>query len=422
MAELNFTKRSVEARRPPTSGTDLYWDTEIAGLGLRVEASGSRRFYWSRRINKKLYWRTIGEAESITIDDARARATAWNKQADDWRTARFVGEPPWAAPPPMTLGEVVDAYRDDHIKVNAKKPEAAAKNIDWMMKGYAAPVSSRQLAQLTRSEIVSLQNDLREKHGPYASNRTLQLLKAAINWAVENGKWSGPNPVAGVKLGREKKRKRFLDGGELAALKGALDDPEINPDARDIIYLALFTAQRKSDVMSMAWKDIDMKRATWLIRDPKNREEFTVALASEALAILKERAENAGKAAAKSALPVSPYVFPSYGREGRIMDVKKSWAKVLTAAGIADFRFHDCRHTMASWAAMGGASLLVLGAAIGHKDVASTARYSHVGKERMDPVRATVESTAAAMSRAMRAKKPAQLAAAPPAKKRARRG
>jgi len=71
-------------------------------------------------------------------------------------------------------------------------------------------------------------------------------------------------------------------------------------------------------------------------------------------------------------------LFPSTRAPGKAFEFRKHWDKAVSDAGIADFRFHDLRHTCASYLAQNGATLLQIAEVLGHKQLEVTKRYSHL--------------------------------------------
>lgn len=394
---MNFTRRSVETAAAPAKGSKLYWDDGVRGLGLRVWASGQRSYFWSRRINKKLEYVTIGEIESVTIEDARARASERNVQAAEWKQRNFVGPAPWATPASKTLRQVIDAYKERHVRVNSRKPDRSVSEIDRQVK-LLGSLADRNVAQITKAEIVRLKDQIRKK-SLYGANRFVQMVRAAINWAIEAGEWAGTNPAAGIRLFEEVERERYLRAAELRRLKDALESPKTPLDLKHYVLLALFCGTRKSDTTSMRWRDIDFEKRVWNVPNPKGGKPYPVALPTEAVSILEERRAAADARAKKNELPVSQWVFPSCSSAGHVRDFKHSWQELLKTAQLDDVRQHDIRRTMASWQAAGGASLAIVGASLGHRPgSAATAVYARLDDA---PIRASVQAAALAMATEM---------------------
>jgi integrase len=90
----------------------------------------------------------------------------------------------------------------------------------------------------------------------------------------------------------------------------------------------------------------------------------------------------------------SPYVFPADSASGHMSPPNKRWKKLLIDADLTDLRLHDLRRSLGSWAAMTGASLAVIGRALGHKSTDATAVYARL---QHDPVTEAMERATAAM-------------------------
>lgn len=418
MGRVNLTKRYLEGLETPKDKYELHRDSTVRGLGVKVEPTGTRSFFWTRKGGARTFWLTIGAVESVTLDDARAKASDFNSALVKWKQDGAVGEPPFAKPKSLSLDEIVTAYRDRHIKATAKRPDKAAKRIDSRMSTHVGDLRHRRIDQITKADVVALHEDINKRFGPYASNRVVQMLKAAINWAVDAGLWTGVNPAASVGMFPEQKRRRFLLPDELAALRAALDSPETSADLRDFVQLALYTGQRKMDVMSMAWRDIDLGRCVWFVPDPKNQQPFYVPLTTQAVAVLKDRLKQADRRAREAGLEPSGFVFPSHSASGHIEDLKKSWAELLKTAGIEELRQHDLRRTFGSIQAEGGSSLHIIGGSLGHKSSGSTAIYAQL---QLEGIRKSAQQATTTMAKAMKKKqKPRRALPAAPAKKRAR--
>jgi integrase len=91
-------------------------------------------------------------------------------------------------------------------------------------------------------------------------------------------------------------------------------------------------------------------------------------------------------------------VIPGMRADSASAAIDNVWSRVRKAAGLADVRLHDLRHSFASVGAAGGLSLPIIGALLGHKHVTTTARYAHLSA---DPLRAANDAVGARIAAAM---------------------
>ena len=129
------------------------------------------------------------------------------------------------------------------------------------------------------------------------------------------------------------------------------------------------------------------RRCLLRLRDSKSGAKI-LPLSPEAVALL------AGLAREQA----SPWVFPAARGDGPIVGLPKFFGGLCRRAGLEDVTLHTLRHSLASTAAASGASLYLVGKALGHANVATTQRYAHV----LDPVAQVVADAAGRIDRAMR--------------------
>ena len=136
-----------------------------------------------------------------------------------------------------------------------------------------------------------------------------------------------------------------------------------------LVLAALMTGARKGELKTLRWEQIDFTNRRVELSRTKNGERrvlsFPIAVIEELLRF--RQAEG--------------LVFASEKRPAVPFDEKKHWYDVLRDAGITDFRFHDLRHSAASYLAMGGATLLEIAEVLGHKSLQTTKRYAHLNVE-----------------------------------------
>ena len=166
-------------------------------------------------------------------------------------------------------------------------------------------------------------------------------------------------------------------------------EPEIE---RDFFLMLLFTGARKSNVLSMAWQDINLDLCVWNVpaEQSKNGIAYNVPLVKPALEILERR---------RQMNPDSQWVFESpASKTGHLVEPKRSWYRIKQASGLDDIRPHDLRRTLGSWMSITGASLLTISYALGHK-LASLSVTAVYARANVEPIRTAMETAVQAMLR-----------------------
>jgi len=199
-------------------------------------------------------------------------------------------------------------------------------------------------------------------------HRYMAFVNCALRYAVEC-EWLTVNPMAKVrKPSPGRGRVRFLTHAERHRLLLACQASR-NPCLYPIVLLALSTGGRKNEVRGLCWPDVDFACGVVRFLRTKTDEPRAVPLLGEARRVLEARAQTRH--------PRIPWVFPrADGRKPR--DIECAWTTARQHAGLTDFRFHDLRHTFASYMAMSGASLREIAEALGHRKLQQTMQYSHL--------------------------------------------
>jgi integrase len=394
-----FTIRSLEKLAPEEKRYAVF-DSQARGLAIAVHPSGAKTFFYMRKWHGAPRRKTIGGLEDVTIETARTKTAEYNAEWARWKMDGCLGATPFEKPEEgePTLNELLESYISRHLLLRAKRPQEAEKAARWMFRKYLTSFKNRKISTITRQSVLRLHAELGETH-KFTANRLIQLLKALFFFAAQAEIWTGPNPCANIKLFHEAKRTRFMQPDELPRLFVALRK-EKNRDLTDFVNLCLWLGARKSDVLSLRWENVSLPDNRVTIPDPKNRKPYLVPLTPEAVAILKSRERQKTKD--------TPWVFPSHGVTGHIVDLKSAWKKLLKRANIENLRIHDLRRTQGSWQAAQGTSLQIIGKSLGHSSVQATQIYSQVS---LDPVRAAMTASNSAMFAA--SKKKVKLLAAP---------
>jgi integrase len=207
---------------------------------------------------------------------------------------------------------------------------------------------------------------------PASVNRELEVLSRIYSIAIDNG-MNIQNPCRKVRLLRmDNQRNRYLSEDEETRLMAIFEGRRAH--LRSIVILALHTGMRRGEILSLRWNQIDFERSLILVQRTKTGRDRIIPMNStvrETLAAIRQQAEG-------------NQVFP-------INDVKRSFAYACVKAKIADFRFHDLRHTAATRLADRGADAFQIAAILGHSSIQMTARYTHATS---DGLRRAMESLA----------------------------
>ena len=147
----------------------------------------------------------------------------------------------------------------------------------------------------------------------------------------------------------------------------------------------------------MRWQDLDFNIGHWRVPGEisKNGKPMIIPLTTAATEILLRKHMSAD----------SEFVFPGTGITGHMTSPKAAWKRVVIHAELQDIRPHDLRRSLGSWMAHTGASMVIIGGALGHKDSASTQIYARLAT---DPIKSAMEIAADAMMKAAKPEPSAQ--------------
>lgn len=273
-----------------------------------------------------------------------------------------------------SLNELIDKYYKQVLDLTPKD----TTNQRHYLKYWKEKLGSYVLADVTpslitehRNRLVGEINNYGRKIGTSTANRYVTALGHVFTIAVNEWELIENNPVRKVsKLKEPRGRVRFLSDEERAKLLQACKESE-NPFLYTITVLALSTGARKNEILTLRWEDIDFKRGLITIHYTKNGERRSLPLKGYALELVQ------GHSKVRSLK--NDYVFPSL-KSGHPIDIRTAWENAVKKAEITDFKFHDLRHSAASYLAMNGASLAEIAEVLGHKTLQMVKRYAHLSE------------------------------------------
>ena len=281
------------------------------------------------------------------------------------------GAPRLAAPKPppprpqRTLADLFDAYLAEAHSHQAPSTHYFQRKFLGQVLHDLGPLP---LVDITRNVLQGWKGLLASRYQPATVWRYLMYMQRVLAYEVE-WDWLPTNPLTRLREpSHGRGRTRFLTEEELPRLLAACGQSS-NRWLYPMVVVALTTGGRKNEIRQLQWPHVDFNVGVLRFLKPKTHQPRAVPLLSEARQLLE--------ALAQRHRPAIPWVFP--GKEGHqpaLIDY--AWGGAVKRAAVPQFRFHDLRHTFASYMAMSGASLRDIAEVLGHANITHTMRYAHL--------------------------------------------
>lgn len=332
-------------------------------------ASIEKRPLKSGKVKYRATVRVAGFPTKTGTFDKHGEARDWAQGLEsDMRGGKYGGD---LLARKYTVGDMIQRYMDNVLESKSTKPNyinSQRQQLLW----WKAEIGQYTLIHLQPLVLTECKDKLAgrnfSKRKPSTVNRYFSALNHVINTAIE-WQWLQSNPLKKITKPKEPGgRIRYLTDKERIALLDACRKETRKP-LYAIVLFALSTGARKGEILSLKVSDVDLARKVAVAYDTKNGEPRTIYLSDE---VLKEMLNYPMPSSRGSAR----LVF--FARGGKKLNIEVEWRRALKRAGIHDFRFHDLRHTTASYLAMNGASPSEIGEVLGHKSYDMVKRYSHL--------------------------------------------
>lgn len=274
-----------------------------------------------------------------------------------------------------SLAELIDRYIAEVLPNKPKQQRIQTQQLQW----WKEEIGAHTLADVTPARITEARSKLFSEvtrkgtpRTPATINRYMAALSHAFTVAINEWGWMEDSPMRKVKRSSEPRgRERYLSDEERERLLKACENSD-NPYLYPVFVLAVSTGMRQGEIMGLRWEDVDLNQGKVTLYETKNGEIRVVPVVDKALELLKVHA--------KVKRIDTPLLFPSKVDPRKPIDLRAPWKAALAAAKIEDFRFHDTRHSAASYLAMSGATLAEIAEVLGHKTLQMVKRYSHHSK------------------------------------------
>jgi integrase len=362
MPQLKLTKANIDRVAKPGAKSDtLFWDTEIKGFGLRVTPTGKTTFIAQGRVNG------VGDAVRVTVgpygvftpDQARDAAKQHLRNMELGVDPRDVKKQDEAMR--ISLMDVCTAYTSRPGKLKASTASEYKRHVEKVFASW----KDKPIANITRDMVQERHREIAEKGlegkkaAPASANAAFVTLRILINFAMDEYRRADGEPLIArnpvdalkhhwAKLGT--RTERYIDKRKVGEVWNKLHDMRGEVQGYealasvDLTIFALLTGARRDEMATLTWDCVhidDHKPAEcwWHITDRKRGEDLQMPLNSQAVALLKSRPRLKLEDGTES-----PFVFPSWGKTGRIMDARAPMVAIAEIAG-KHLSLHDLRRT-----------------------------------------------------------------------------
>jgi integrase len=328
------------------------------------ERKGPRGKTWRVRV------RLAGRHEVSRTFKSRSDAREWARRTEgDILAGRYF---------PGRRQTLADAIARYLVEVLPRKAPHTIRDQQRQLRHWREAIGDLRLADVSPAVVAEHRDTLGRRLGASSVNRHLNILSHVFSVASREWEWCGDNPVRRVARFKEPPGiVRFLDDDERARLLAACRESP-TPCLYTIVLVALSTGMRKMEILTLRWPDVDVDRGLVMLQKTKTGERRGVPLRGPALEAVRELS--------KVRRIDTDLLFPGTRSPEVPIEIGKAWQVAIAKSGVMNFRFHDLRHSCASYLAMNGASLPEIAAVLGHRSLSMVARYAHIAESHVASV------------------------------------
>jgi integrase len=325
-------------------------DPELRGHYVRVAPTGVRTYVTvSRDPAGKQVWTTIGPADAISIEEARARAR-------DVLTRVRAGLPAFEAPPdkPLTFEQVAEQWLTRYVRAKGLRSEG---EVTRLLKSRVVPAwKDRAFLSIRRSDVAALLDRVEDQTGAKQADYVLSAVRSIMNWYATRHDDYMPPLVRGMRRTdpKARQRARILDDDELRVVWAAA---ERSGTFGAMVRVALLTAQWREKIATMRWADVSADGEWNIPTEPREKgNPGTLRLPEQAIGTIRGLPR----------LGENPYVFA--GRQNGSYSGFSKGKKVLDAKlpPMRQWQFHDLRRTARSLMSRAGVRSDIAERVLGH--------------------------------------------------------
>ena len=406
MATIKLTDAAVQKLKAPSGGRAEYFDATLPGFGLRIAGPTPRtpegRKSWI------LMYRHGGAQKRLTLEPTYPALglAAARRRAGEALTLLSEGKDPGAqkaavkaeaAKAPDTIASVFEEFMKRHM-TGKRRAKGYIDGTRGNFDNHVLPRwGRRHIKSITRRDVIEMLDaivdegsdvigpDGKKRHlagGPIAANRVLAAVRLLFNWALKRGIIDSTPAALVERPGEETSRERTLTADEARAVWTAASS--MGAPVGDFFRVAMLTGQRRDEVATMRWEDLDLDEKLWTIpkESTKAGKAHIVPLAPFVVELLKAMPRKSAPAPRGGVQP-SPWVFTvggvrpisGHSKAKARIDAKIAAAMPENADALPGWTIHDLRRSTATGMGRLGVSRLIIGKVLNHSDRSVTGVY-----------------------------------------------
>lgn len=324
LSDKALTAMAVEKLKPQSKRYAAY-DAALRGFGVRVAPSGVKTWFVMKRVGGRMVRGTVGRFPEMSLRDARLKA-------EEMLGEMAAGDLPRNGVTPR-FQDVLDQWLERDQGENR-----SLRTVENAMRNHALPrLRGKQIDAVRKTDIIRILDSLIDAGATIQANRVLSYLRRLFNWCLERDLVTA-NPAAGIKPPtREHAADRVLSQTELRAVWEAAG--QMGFPFGPFTQILILTGQRRDEVASMTWSEVDLDGAVWTIpgQRTKNGRPHVVHLSAAAREIIDTIPRLDGTA----------LLFTTNGKRS-ISGFSKGKKRLDDLCGVRDWTYHDIRRTFAT--------------------------------------------------------------------------
>ena len=352
---MGLTDTQIRNLALPEGGQVTIWDKTVPGLGLRVTPKGTKTFSLLYRIDGRMRRATLGRYPIVKLAEARERARGYLNQVSSGVDPLADHLTNGVAIEPLTFATAVEKYIERYARPHTK---SWAETKRLLEREFVSHWRDVPMSAIAKQHVIEVIEQIVDRGSPSAARHAFAAIRGFFNWAMKSG-YIDSTPCGTLAApGKHRSRDRVLTDAELARIiRAALETPF---PFGSLVQLLILTAQRRSEVASMRWADLDFSDRLWTIPGQLNKSgrDHIVPLTDAVLQIVQGLPQTA-----------SAFVFPANGNpRNHFSGYSKAKRQLDRRCSVTGWTLHDLRRTAATGMARAGVAPHVIERVLNHRE------------------------------------------------------